>query len=144
MQVDVPITTLVDLGCQVRGFGHRTIGDNAPRSAFHVALGLEPRVIGFAVGYAYALIPVVDDTMLSTGPILAAGLILPLGDKPRSPIQKIEPPPEEPPGPATPPPTPPAPAPPAPTPPAPEPTPSAPEPTPPAPEPTPSPPEPAP
>lgn len=102
-QVDIPITSGFDVSCQVRGFGHRVIGNDS-RTTFELAFGLEPRLLGIAVGYVYALVPVVDDTMLSTGPMLAAGFILPLGDKPKSPLVKTAPPPEE----AAPPPPPPA------------------------------------
>lgn len=101
VQVDVPIASGFDVSCQVRGFGHRVIGDN-PRTTFDLAFGLEPRLLGVAVGYVYALVPVVDDTSLSTGPMLAAGFILPLGDKPKSPLVKTAPPPEEAPPPPAP------------------------------------------
>jgi len=93
-QVDVPITPLVDLSCQVRGFGHRIIGD-APRTTFHVGVGVEPHLIGIAVGYVYALIPVRDDSTLESGPMLSAGVMLPFGPAPKSPLVDTTPPPAE-------------------------------------------------
>jgi hypothetical protein len=94
VQYDVPVTPLVDLTCQVRGFGHR-IGGDLPRTTFHVGVGVEPRMIGIAVGYVYALIPVRDDSTLETGPMLSAGVMLPFGNAPKSPLVDTTPPPEE-------------------------------------------------
>jgi len=94
VQLDVPITPLTDLTCQVRGFGHRIIGD-APRTTFHVGVGVEPHLIGIAVGYVYVLIPVRDDSHAETGPMLSAGVMMPFGPPPKSPLVDTTPPPEE-------------------------------------------------
>jgi hypothetical protein len=95
VQYDVPIGTLMDVGCQVRAFGHQLTGPMSQRSLY-VALGVEPRLIGVAVGYAYVLIPVVDDSPFATGVVVAAGFIVPFGDKPSRPFVNTKEPPRKP------------------------------------------------
>jgi len=114
-QVDIPIGQWVEVGCQARAFGHQLVGPTSEKSLY-AAFGIEPRIIGFAVGYAYVLVPIVDDTPYPTGLVVAAGFIKPFGDKPATPMvdtkepppppepAKEEPPKEEPPPPPPPPP----------------------------------------
>lgn len=124
-QVDIPIGNWVELGCQARAFGHQLVGPT-PEKSLYAAFGLEPRIIGFAVGYAYLLVPVVDDTPYATGIVVAAGFIKPFGDKPATPMVDTKEPPPPPEKPAEKPPEPeppkeePVPPPPLPTPPPPE------------------------
>ena len=95
LQVDIPIASLAEVGCQARAFGHQVTAPMSGRSLY-VALGIEPRIIGVAVGYAYFLIPVVDDTPFATGVVAAAGMLVPFGDKPKRPFVDTKEPAHEP------------------------------------------------
>jgi hypothetical protein len=95
VQVDIPIGSFAEVGCQGRAFGHQVTGPTSGRSLY-VALGIEPRIIGVAVGYAYLLIPVVDDTPFATGVVAAAGMLVPFGDKPKRPFVDTKEPTREP------------------------------------------------
>lgn len=104
-QVDIPIGSYVELGCQARAFGHHLSAPTS-QSSLYAAFGVEPRIIGIAVGYAYVLVPVVDETPFRTGVVAAAGFIVPFGDKPQRPLVDTKPPPPKPEPPPDPSPTP--------------------------------------
>jgi len=79
---DLHIYGATGLGIEARVFGHERLGGSNPtRTSVHVALGLQPEVLGIAVGYLYLLAPLSQDAERS-GWVLHGGAMVPFGGSP--------------------------------------------------------------
>jgi hypothetical protein len=91
VSVDVPIWALFGAVLEGRVFGHEMFGATSGQTV-HAAIGVQPKVLGYAAGYVCVLLPVVEPKTLPTGIVVSGGVNIPFGRSKASPASAPPPP----------------------------------------------------